>query len=127
MAHLKSLVVENNSGNITAPSNKQGTFALVSDITSAETRVQALIENEASTRESAINTEKEARENADNNLNANKEDKLNTAAGYSSSNNIVLVSIGGNIQWKPFNNILAGSSTPMSSEGNNGDIYIQTQ
>ena len=92
-----------------------------------KSEAKTLVDNEAASRESAVSAEATARSQADTNLSNTKENKLNTASGFSSSNNIVLVSIGGNIQWKPFNNILAGSTTPMSSEGNNGDIYIQTQ
>lgn len=87
----------------------------------------ALVENEVAARESAVNAEANTRSQADTNLNNIKQNNINTLTGYSNSNNIVLVSIEGNIQWKPFNNILAGSTTPISSEGNNGDIYIQTQ
>ena len=87
-----------------------------------KTEIDSEVQNIESSIESSVNAEATARQNADN----TKQDKLTNATGYSSSGNRVLVSLNGTIQWTPFNNILAGSTTPISSEGNNGDLYIQT-
>lgn len=84
-----------------------------------DTEVQA-IEAEINTK---ISDEATARQNADN----LKQDKLTGTTGYTTTANRVLVSLNGAIQWSPFNNILAGTSTPISSQGNDGDIYIQTR